>query len=105
MMFLTVRYFFLSYFHFKQMACGDATCFPNFYPQLSNLSVFLSLSFKPNCDSFENFKEFMLAPHQKTNCTLTDYMFHVLIIDDQLFHNFPKNIPLREFFINPLIVF
>ena len=25
-------------------------------------------------------------------------MFHVLIIHDQLFHNFPKNIPLREFY-------
>ena len=80
------------------MACGDATCFPNFYSQLSKFSVFLSLSFEPNCDSFEDFNEFMLAPHQKTNCTLTDCMFHVLIIDDQLFHNFPKNIPLREFY-------
>ena len=46
----------------------------------------------------ENFNEFMLASHQKTNCTLRDCMFHVLIIDDQLFHNFSKNIPLREFY-------
>ena len=32
-------------------------------------------------------------------------MFNVLIFDDQLFHNYLKNIPLLNFFNNPLIVF
>ena len=64
----------------------------------SAIFQFFLLSLKPICESFENFNEFMLAPHQKTNCTMTDCRFHVLSIDDQFFHNFPKNNLLREFY-------